>query len=97
MAAPPRDGLLQEDGGFSSFGMCCLSDRRSTPYSVHVTSPSLTYIVLEREKVDDLLGMRESMSRVGSGLFDGSRVIIFEANCTCKPSSNTCRPTNLTM
>lgn len=58
----PRDGLLQEDGGFSSFGMCCLSDCKVTPYSLHVTSPTLTYIVLDREKVDEFLGVRESVS-----------------------------------
>lgn len=61
----PRQGMLQEDGGFSSFGMCCLSERKTSPYSVHVTSPVLTYIVMEREKVDELLGVRESACLCG--------------------------------
>jgi hypothetical protein len=55
-----RDGLLQEDGGFSSYGLCALSERRASPYGVRVTSRTLTYITLDRESVDDLLGVRAS-------------------------------------
>jgi hypothetical protein len=53
-----RDGLFQEDGGFSSYGLCCLSSRTNSPYTVKVTSQQLTYIVLDREATDDILGAR---------------------------------------
>lgn len=55
-----RDGLFQEDGGFSSYGLCSLSERKLSPYTVRVSSKALTYIVLDRDAVDDLLGVRAS-------------------------------------
>lgn len=54
------NGFFQEDGGFSSYGLCCLSGRSNSPYTVKVTSQQLTYIVLDREAADDLLGVRAS-------------------------------------
>lgn len=60
MVDEERKGLLQEDGGFSSYGLCCLNERRTSPYSVRVASSKLVYIVLERESADDVLGVRAS-------------------------------------
>ena len=54
------DGFFQEDGGFSSYGLCALSARKQSPYTVRVASKAVTYIVLDRESVDDLLGVRAS-------------------------------------
>jgi hypothetical protein len=55
-----KEGLFQEDEGFSSYGLCSLADRRKSPHTVVVTSNTLTYVVLDRESVDDLLGVRAS-------------------------------------
>lgn len=60
VAATKKEGLFQEDGGFSSYGLCSLADRRASPYSVVVSSKTLTYVTLDRESVDDLLGVRAS-------------------------------------
>ena len=57
--AAARDGTLQEDHGFSSYGLCALSERRASPYTVRVVN-NLQYITLDREAVDDLLGVRAS-------------------------------------
>lgn len=60
VVAQTGQGLFQEDGGFSSYGTCCLSTLQPSPYTVTVRSKTSTFISLLRKDIDDVLGIAAS-------------------------------------
>lgn len=59
-----RDGFFQEDHGFSSYGLRCLSELTASPYTVTIKSNTASFIVLKRKDVDDILGVAANTTLV---------------------------------